>query len=173
MSSAEVTILGIDPGSRITGYGVLVSRGRELHYVASGCIRVLGKDFPLRLQTIYQELRDIIAQYQPHETAIEQVFMHANAGSALKLGQARGAAIVAAAMPMWEYSARQIKQAVVGYGAASKAQIQAMVKHLLKLSGTLQEDAADALAIAICHSHFRQGLGQLHAVKSIKRGRVR
>jgi crossover junction endodeoxyribonuclease RuvC len=149
-------ILGIDPGSIKTGFGLIQSDGNQHKYIASGCIRIAGKDFPKRLQQIFTDITEIIKTYQPHKAAIEQVFMHINANSALKLGQARGAAItalVAQNLPVAEYSARQIKQAIVGYGAATKTQIQHMVKKLLNLKGEIAEDAADALAIALCHAH--------------------
>jgi crossover junction endodeoxyribonuclease RuvC len=152
-------ILGIDPGSRITGFGVIKSDGNRYHYVTSGCIRITQKNLGLRLQQIFDGLRQIISQYQPEEAAIEQVFMHQNPGSALKLGQARGAAIVAAAihvLPVAEYSARQVKQSVVGFGAATKTQVQHMIKNLLNLSDFPQSDAADALAVAICHANSNQ-----------------
>jgi crossover junction endodeoxyribonuclease RuvC len=111
--------------------------------------------FPERLQKIFSGIQNIVQHYQPNEAAIEQVFMHQNPSSALKLGQARGAAIVALNMAVAEYSARQVKQSVVGYGAAAKIQVQHMVKCLLSFSGDLQADAADALAIALCHAHTR------------------
>ncbi len=154
-------ILGIDPGSRLTGYGIIQRHGRHLHYVASGCIRVTGTAAqPLtlaeKLKRIHNSVAELITQFQPDEFAIEQVFMARNPDSALKLGQARGAAIVAAAccdLPVAEYSARSIKQAVVGTGAAEKEQVQHMVMALLKLSRRPQADAADALAVAICHAN--------------------
>ena len=154
-------ILGIDPGSRITGYGIIRKEGQKLHYVASGCIRISGKELPGRLKQVFDGVSQIIAQYQPDEFAIEQVFMARNADSALKLGQARGVAIVAACnseIPVSEYAARLIKQAVVGTGAATKDQVGHMVMQLLKLPGRPQEDAADGLAIAICHAHAQQSL---------------
>lgn len=149
-------ILGIDPGSRITGYGLIKTNGNRHLYLASGCITMKAIAHPERLRQIFINLCSIIQQYQPNEAAIEQVFMSQNASAALKLGQARGAAIVAAAhsgLSVAEYSARSIKQAVVGYGAATKEQVQQMVKLLLGLSGLPQVDAADALAVAICHAH--------------------
>ncbi len=149
-------ILGVDPGSRITGYGVIVMENGSPSYIASGCIRTNADDIAQRLQQIFHGLREIVSEFQPTSAAIEQVFMHRNANSALKLGQARGAAIVAISMTgiaVSEYSARQVKQAVAGYGAAQKNQIQQMVQTLLKLSDKPQEDAADALAIALCHGH--------------------
>ena len=151
------TILGIDPGSQITGFGVIKSDGRQLQYVTSGYIKLGKINFALRLQKIFQQLSEVINAFTPNEVAIEQIFMHANANAALKLGQARGVAMVAAALhhiTIVEYSALQIKKAVVGYGVADKHQVQHMVKVLLKLSGEIQPDAADALAIAICHAHF-------------------
>ena len=154
-------ILGIDPGSRLTGYGIIQRHGRKLHYVASGCIRVTGPSsqpysLPEKLKRIHNSVVELITQFQPDEFAIEQVFMARNPDSALKLGQARGAAIVAAAchdLPVAEYSARSIKQAVVGTGAAEKEQVQHMVMALLNLSKRPQADAADALAVAICHAN--------------------
>tara|TARA_B100000989_G_scaffold297827_1_gene284853 strand:- start:4548 stop:5045 length:498 start_codon:yes stop_codon:yes gene_type:complete len=152
-------ILGIDPGSRITGYGVIQLDGNRHLYVTSGCIKVTGDDLDQRLHQVFTGIAEVVHTYQPMEAAIEQVFMHQNPNSALKLGQARGAAIVAAAnagMSVAEYSARQVKQAVVGYGAAKKDQVQHMVKTLLNLSGTPQVDAADALAVALCHAQSRK-----------------
>lgn len=170
-------ILGIDPGSRITGYGVIRQQGHKFEYLGSGCIRVQGDELAGRLHQIYNGVTELIAQYQPKEFAIEQVFMAKNPDSALKLGQARGAAIVAAtngALPVSEYSARQIKQSVVGKGSAEKNQVQHMVTHLLKLPGTPQADAADALAVALCHGHTRQSLLAMagQASKTV-RGRLR
>ena len=169
-------ILGIDPGSRITGFGIIESQGKQFKYIASGCIRVKESSLPNRLQQIFDGLCQVIRQYNPSDAAIEQVFMSKNADSALKLGQARGVAIVAAsshALEAAEYSARQIKQAVVGYGAAEKSQVQQMVATLLKLSATPQSDAADALAVAICHSHTMQNqIAQLGTTRR-RRGRMR
>lgn len=149
-------ILGIDPGSRVTGFGIIDNDGVTSRYVTSGCIRIDGDDWGERLGTIFAELGEVIAEHQPHVFAIERVFMHRNADSALKLGQARGAAICSAvnrSIPMSEYSPREIKQAVTGKGGAAKEQVQHMVRVLLSLSGTPQEDAADALAVALCHAH--------------------
>ncbi|MBC3764413.1 crossover junction endodeoxyribonuclease RuvC [Neptunicella marina] len=170
-------ILGIDPGSRLTGYGVIRHVGSKVEYLGSGCIRLGSDALPVRLQKIYAGVSQIIEQYRPDLFAIEQVFMARNPDSALKLGQARGAAIVAATnheIDVAEYSARQIKQAVVGKGAADKTQVQHMVKHLLKLPGTPQADAADALAVALCHAHSFQSLINMagHATKTV-RGRLR
>lgn len=154
-------ILGVDPGSRITGYGIIRVEGRHTEYIDSGCIRVGEKPMAERLRVIFQSLVTLIEEFRPEEFAIEQVFMARNPDSALKLGQARGAAIVAAAtngLEVHEYSARQVKQAVVGSGSAVKAQVQHMVQILLSLSRKPQEDAADALAIALCHAHMNQSL---------------
>ncbi|SEQ67547.1 Holliday junction endonuclease RuvC [Rosenbergiella nectarea] len=152
-------ILGIDPGSRVTGYGVIRQVGRQLTYLGSGCIRTNTPALPERLRLIYAGVTEIITQFSPDYFAIEQVFMAKNADSALKLGQARGAAIVAAVnqtLPVFEYAARQVKQTVTGTGAADKAQVQHMVRTLLKLPANPQADAADALAIAITHCHISQ-----------------
>ncbi|MCX2961059.1 crossover junction endodeoxyribonuclease RuvC [Rodentibacter caecimuris] len=149
-------ILGIDPGSRVTGYGVIKQTGRQLDYLGSGAIRTVVDDLPSRLKRIYAGVSEIIQQFQPDMFAIEQVFMAKNADSALKLGQARGTAIVAAVnhdLPVFEYAARLVKQTVVGVGAADKIQVQDMVTRILKLSDKPQSDAADALAIAITHAH--------------------
>jgi crossover junction endodeoxyribonuclease RuvC len=170
-------ILGIDPGSRITGYGVIRQVGSKFEYVASGCIRVQGDELAPRLQQVFDGVSEIINQFSPTLFAIEQVFMAKNADSALKLGQARGAAIVAATnrqLPVAEYSARQIKQAVVGKGSADKTQVQHMITYLLKLPAAPQADAADALAVALCHGHSHQSLLKLagQASKTV-RGRLR
>lgn len=154
-------ILGIDPGSRITGYGVINTVGTRNEYVASGCIRIGGDHLPDRLGQVFEGVLEVIRLHCPQEMAIEQVFMARNADSALKLGQARGAAIVAGVslgLPVAEYAARAVKQAVVGKGGADKAQVQHMVRSILRLPGLPQADAADALAIALCHAHTRHGL---------------
>jgi crossover junction endodeoxyribonuclease RuvC len=162
-------ILGIDPGSRVTGYGIIESRGpSDFFYLASGCIVTEGEDMAPRLHTIYSGLCEVVEAYEPDEAAIEEVFVHQNVNSALKLGQARGAAIVAVGpvRPLSEYSTRQVKQSVVGYGAADKPQIQHMVRTLLHLSDLPEEDSADALAIALCHAQIRaSGLNGLAATK--------
>lgn len=154
-------ILGIDPGSRVTGYGVVRDLGRGCEYVASGCIRTGDGALAERLQIVFRGVREVIQSYEPVTMGIEKVFMAKNADSALKLGQARGAAIVAAAeagLEVAEYSATQVKQAIAGSGGAAKEQVQLMVMHLLKLSQKPQMDASDALAIALCHAHTRQTL---------------
>lgn len=149
-------ILGIDPGSRLTGFGVIDVSGRDSVYVASGCIRVKGDDLPSKLGIIFNGISQLLASHQPDLLSIERVFMHQNPDSALKLGQARGAAICAAVarqMPVSEYSPTQIKQAVVGHGHADKQQVQHMVTLLLSLPDSPPEDAADALAAALCHGY--------------------
>ena len=150
-------ILGIDPGSRATGYGLIVKEGNRLIHVDNGVIRPPEKaDLPERLLAIFHGLNDIINEFSPQHAAVEQVFMAKNAQSALKLGQARGVAILAVAsagLDVGEYSALQVKSAVVGYGRAAKSQVQQMVKALLNLPEIAQEDASDALAVAICHAH--------------------
>ncbi len=149
-------ILGIDPGSRITGYGVIRQTGHKIEYLGSGAIKTGDVNLAHRLKKIYAGVTEIITQFQPDVFAIEQVFMAKNADSALKLGQARGTAIVAASnqnLEVFEYSARRVKQTVTGTGAAKKEQVQEMVKYLLKLTAKPQADAADALAIAITHAN--------------------
>ena len=169
-------ILGIDPGSRKTGYGVVSVLSGRMEYVASGVIRTGGAAaLAERLKTIFEGVSEVIAQHLPQEFAIEQVFMAKSAGSALKLGQARGAAIVAAVvneLPVAEYEVRKIKQSVVGFGAADKGQVQHMVKTLLQLPRVPQEDAADALAVAICHANTQQNLIRMAGAQGFRRGRV-
>lgn len=169
-------ILGIDPGSRITGYGIINTLGAKNEYVASGCIRLKGDELAVRLTQIYAGVTQLIEQFCPQEMAIEQVFMARNPDSALKLGQARGVAIVAGAnngLDVAEYAARKVKQAVVGNGSADKSQVQHMVKSILKLPGLPQADAADALAIALCHAHTRSSLIMMAGAKSSRGGRLR
>ncbi|MBL1258998.1 MAG: crossover junction endodeoxyribonuclease RuvC [Thiotrichaceae bacterium] len=163
-----IRILGIDPGSRITGFGVIDVSGNRLSYVASGCVRTAEGSLPERLKTIYEGIYEVVRSYQPLEMAIENVFMQKNAASALKLGQARGAAICAVvtqSVDVHEYSPTQIKKAVVGHGHADKTQVQHMVSALLNLPETPQADAADALACAICHSNTRQSLDYMTAAQ--------
>ncbi len=152
----DLIILGIDPGSRVTGYGVIRQVGRQLEYLGSGAIRTQVEDMPTRLKRIYAGVTEIITQFKPDMFAIEEVFLAKNANSALKLGQARGTAIVAAAnrdLPVYEYAARLVKQTITGVGSAEKEQVQEMVMRMLKLSDKPQIDASDALAIAITHAH--------------------
>ncbi len=169
-------ILGIDPGSRKTGYGLIDTDGGHISYVASGCISMAEQDLPGRLKTIFEGMQSLIATYEPREMAIEKVFMHRNADSALKLGQARGAAICAVVthtIPVHEYSATQIKQSVVGKGHAQKNQIQHMMKVLLQLNDFPQADAADALATAYCHANIASTLSKIQGVVTRRRGRYR
>jgi len=155
----NLRLLGVDPGSRITGFGIIQLENRQHRYLSSGCIRTEGGAMAGRLQEIFRGLNQLIQEFQPEMLAIEKVFMHRNADAALKLGQARGAAIVAATnanLPVHEYTPNEIKQAVVGHGHADKAQVQHMVRVLLNLPGTPQADAADALAVALCHAQTMQ-----------------
>jgi crossover junction endodeoxyribonuclease RuvC len=163
-------ILGIDPGSRLTGFGVLDFVGDRASYVASGTIKSPDGSFPERLKKIFDSVSDVVVQYQPDIVAIESVFMAKNAGSALKLGHARSAAICATFafdIEVFEYAPREIKQAVVGTGSASKDQVQHMVVSLLQLDGVPASDAADALAAAICHGHQRRLQSRLGAEQAI------
>ena len=176
MTDIPLTILGIDPGLRITGFGIIRKIGSKLAYVTSGCVKAPEADLPGRLKTILEGLREVIQEHRPQQVAVEKVFVNVNPQSTLLLGQARGAAICAAVLadlPVGEYTALQVKQAVVGNGHADKEQVQAMVQRLLKLSGTPSPDAADALACAICHAHGGLGLGAL-ATKGfrVKGGRL-
>lgn len=153
-----IRILGIDPGSRFTGFGVIESDGKKYQYITSGFIRVTGETWADRLKVVFESVNELVETHQPHEMSIEKVFMHRNADSALKLGQARGAAICAVItnhIPVHEYTPAEIKQSVVGKGNAAKEQVQHMVRVLLSLPGNPQADAADALAAAICHSNTR------------------
>ncbi len=169
-------ILGVDPGSRTTGFALLEAQGRTLHYLDSGAIRTGDGELPARLKVIFTELRRLIDLYTPDTLAIEQVFMHRNADSALKLGQARGAAICAATvtdMAIYEYTPTEVKQALVGHGHADKSQVQHMVTAILRLNGTPQADAADALAIAICHAHSNTTLTRLQQQQTVVAHRYR
>ncbi len=160
MSGAR--ILGIDPGSRITGYGVIEVVPSGNRHVASGRIRVAGDDMAGRLLQIVEGLREVSERYAPSELAIERVFVSRNAESALKLGQARGAALVAVpGIPVFEYAATRVKQATTGSGKASKGQVQHMVRVLLSLPEAPPADEADALAVALCHAHSRDMLARM------------
>jgi crossover junction endodeoxyribonuclease RuvC len=171
-----VRILGIDPGLRLTGFGVIEKTGQTLRYITSGVVKVPVTELPERLKVILHSVGEIISLHQPMEVAIEKVFVNVNPQSTLLLGQARGAAICAAVLqnlPVAEYTALQVKQAVVGNGHAKKEQVQEMVKRLLKLEGVPSADAADALACAICHAHGGLGLGNLAtAGYRVKKGRL-
>lgn len=176
-TGSAMRILGIDPGLRVTGFGVLEKQGQKLVYVASGCIRTSDSgQLPDRIKTILEGLSQVIADIKPLQIAVEKVFVNVNPQSTLLLGQARGAALCAAVIagvPVAEYTALQVKQAVVGNGHARKEQVQEMVRRLLKLPGDPSPDAADALACAICHAHGGLGMGKL-ATRGLrmKRGRL-
>ena len=163
MSAAR--IVGIDPGLRVTGFGVIERHGNELVYVTSGCIKSSDRQsLPERIRTLFAGVSEVVATYGPDQAAVEKVFVNVNPQSTLLLGQARGAALSAlvhAGLPVAEYTALQVKQAVVGQGKAAKGQVQHMVIRLLELPGAPNADAADALACAICHAHGGQGLGAL------------
>jgi crossover junction endodeoxyribonuclease RuvC len=161
-----IRILGIDPGSQRTGVGIIDcdAAGRTTHVFHAPINLLAAENFPLRLKQLLDELGAIIERWQPQEVAIEKVFRARNPDSALKLGQARGAAMCAAVLrdlPVHEYAAKEIKLAVVGKGGAEKGQVQHMVGLLLNLSGKLQADAADALAVAITHAHVRSTANRL------------
>ena len=177
MADAAIRILGIDPGLRITGFGIIDRRGAKLAYVSSGCVKTNeAASLPERIKTILDGLAEVVAAHAPQQAAVEKVFVNVNPQSTLLLGQARGAAIaalVSAGLPVAEYTALQIKQAVVGQGKAAKEQVQNMVMRLLQLPGEPSPDAADALACAICHAHGGQGLGSIAtAGYRVKRGRL-
>ncbi len=169
-------ILGIDPGLRVTGFGVIRATGNRLDYVTCGCIRSSGGEMPERLGVILTDLGAVIARHRPTEVAVEKVFVNVNPQSTLLLGQARGAAISAAVLanlPVAEYTALQVKQAVVGHGKAAKQQVQDMVRRLLNLPGVPSPDAADALACAIAHAHGAQGFpGLRRAGLRVRGGRL-
>ena len=173
---SSIRILGIDPGLRVTGFGVLDKVGQQLHYVASGCIKTPAGELPERLKVILDSLVEVIALHKPDQAAVEKVFVNVNPQSTLLLGQARGAAIsaaVLAGLPVIEYTALQVKQAVVGHGKAAKEQVAEMVRRLLELPGVPAADAADALACAIAHAHAAQGFGGLaRAGYRVRRGRL-
>ena len=172
---ASRRILGIDPGLRITGFGLITVNGTRLQYVTSGCIRMSSAELPARLNVILRDLGSVIAAHEPTEVAIEKVFVNVNPRSTLLLGQARGAAICAAVLaelPVAEYTALQIKQGVVGHGKAAKQQVQEMVRRLLSLPAAPSADAADALACAICHAHGGGGLRGLAGGRRVRRGRL-
>ncbi len=175
--SKPIRILGIDPGSRITGFGVIDWHGREPVYVASGCIKTLPNDeLAGRIGMIVRSIGDLVAEYRPNQAAVEQVFVNVNPAATLMLGQARGAAVAALVLrdlPVYEYTALQVKQSVVGQGKAAKEQVQHMVVQMLGLSGTPQADAADGLAVAITHALRSQGLARQLGGLSMKNGRLR
>jgi crossover junction endodeoxyribonuclease RuvC len=161
-------ILGIDPGSRFTGFGIIEVNGDHAATVHHGVIKTGGGEFPERLGVIFAGIRELIDEFKPDEAAIETVFISRNPNSALKLGQARGAAMCAAisrGLPVAEYSPRSVKQAIVGRGGADKVQIQHMVQVLLQLQEKPAEDAADALAVALCHQHTQQTAERMQALR--------
>ncbi len=162
-------IIGIDPGSRITGYGVIESNGNQHRYISCGCIKAKGKDVAVRLLSIFDGVCEVIQQFQPEQAAIEQVFVHINPNSALKLGQARGVAIVASAkyaITIAEYMPKEIKKAIVGYGGAEKQQVAMMVCSLLKIATVKQYDATDALAVALCHATIQKSRDIINCAKN-------
>jgi crossover junction endodeoxyribonuclease RuvC len=163
-----IRILGIDPGSRITGYGVIESDGYRSTHIASGCVRAKADTFPERLKQIFDGISVIVAEYEPEQIAIEQVFVSHSVSSALKLGQARGAALAAAlarSLPVFEFAPTTVKRAVTGQGHADKAQVQHMVRVLMKLDAAPQADAADALAVALCSAHSAPATPQAEALR--------
>ena len=169
-------ILGIDPGSIITGYGIIDIEGNHARYVTHGSIRVNGDELPDKLRHIFEQITLLAGEFHPVEMAIEKVFMHKNADSALKLGQARGTAITACALQnikVFEYTSNQVKQATVGRGHAAKQQVQHMIKVLLCLKSAPQADAADALAIALCHAHTRAFVSRLPKMDGVRRRGMR
>ena len=170
-----LTILGIDPGLRVTGFGIIEKSGSQLMYVTSGCVKSGAGELAVRLKSILEGISEVIAANRPQEVAIEKVFVNINPQSTLALGQARGTAICAAViagLPVAEYTALQIKQAVVGKGHAKKEQVQHMVRRLLALPGDPSPDAADALACAICHAHGgRLGIFSTRGF-SVRKGRL-
>jgi crossover junction endodeoxyribonuclease RuvC len=158
MNGTSLRILGLDPGSQATGYGVIDWRAGQARFVACGAIRTRGGEFLPRLRQIFDGVQSLMREYSPDEIAVERVFMHRNADSALKLGQARGAALCAAlasAQSVYEYAPREVKLAVVGQGGAEKQQVQMMVRTLLHLEGDLKADSADAIGLALCHAYSR------------------
>ena len=166
-------ILGIDPGLRTTGFGVIEVEASRLRYVASGTISTTHLEIgqlPERLKVLFDGVREVVARYKPDESSVEIVFVNVNPQSTLLLGQARGAcitALVSNELPVHEYTALQMKQAVAGHGRADKTQIQEMVKRLLKLPGLPGKDAADALGLAITHAHAGVALARLAAAQSV------
>jgi len=174
-TSALVRVMGIDPGSVVTGYGLIESDGARSFHLAHGHIRVKGDNFSEKLGHIHAAIGELITQWKPQEVAIEQVFLSNNPMSALKLGQARGAAITAVvsrSLTVSEYAPRLVKKVVTGSGSADKQQVQTMVRSLLQIVPAIQVDAADGLAIAICHAHSRNMLGT-SALPARKRTRGR
>jgi len=161
-------VLGIDPGSRVTGYGVIETDGVRSRHLASGCIRTAAGDFPARLGEIFHGVREVLVEWRPQQVAVEQVFVSRNAASALKLGQARGAAISAVVtldLQVFEYTPAAVKQGLVGNGRAEKEQVQHMVRVILGLQGKMALDESDALAVALCHAHSHATRRQIEAAQ--------
>jgi len=161
-------VLGIDPGSRVTGYGVIETDGVRSRHLASGCIRTTAGDFPARLGEIFHGVREVLVEWQPQQVAVEQVFVSRNAASALKLGQARGAAISAIVtldLQVFEYTPAAVKQGLVGNGRAEKEQVQHMVRVILGMQGKMALDESDALAVALCHAHGHATRRQIEAAQ--------
>lgn len=164
-------VMGLDPGSLRTGFGIVDCNGQGETHVASGCVQARGTNMALRLHQIHRRLLELVEQYRPDEVAIERVFIHRNPDSALKLGQARGAALTAAVAcgaSVYEYAPRAVKLAVVGHGGADKAQVAHMVQVLLSIGEPATADVSDALAIALCHAHARRSVGRLAAMGSTR-----
>ena len=155
---ASLRILGLDPGSRRTGFGVIDCQGPANVHFTHGCISASGATLAERLRVIFEGVRELVCLHRPQEVAVEQVFVNRNADSAIKLGQARGAVLSALpeGLPIFEYAPRTIKLAVVGFGGAEKQQVAHMIRALLRLEGRIAADASDALAIAVCHAHSRR-----------------
>ena len=169
-------ILGIDPGSRVTGFGVVDSDGQRSVHLASGRIVPREGDLGERLRWLFEGIRGVVDEHGPEEVAIEDVFVARNAGSALKLGQARGAALLAGVLgglPLFEYPPARVKQALTGHGRAEKGQVQHMVRLILGLDEAMPEDVSDALAVALCHAHTRTTLARLPATRGWRAGRLR
>ena len=163
-----VRVLGIDPGSRVTGFGVIETDGIRSRYLGSGCIRTTSGPFPERLGEIFSGLRATLEEWRPREVAVEQVFVSRNASSALKLGQARGAAIsavVTLGLPVFEYTPAAVKQGLVGNGRAEKEQVQHMVRVILAMQGRMVLDESDALAVALCHAHSQATRRQIEGAQ--------
>lgn len=162
--AAKVRILGVDPGSRRTGFGVIECHGADYTHVAHGCLNVGAAPMAERLRLIFDGLQGLIEEHEPAEVAVERVFVNRNVESALKLGQARGAALCAVpkGLPVFEYAPRAIKLALVGSGAAEKSQVAHMIMTLLRLPERVAPDASDALAVAVCHAHSRR----LHSLRA-------
>jgi len=174
-----VRILGIDPGLQTTGFGIIETQGQQLRYIASGTIRTTGRaskvalgNLPGRIQLLFEGISEITARYQPEAAAVEIIFVNVNPQSTLLLGQARGAALSAlvhAHVPVAEYTALQMKKAIVGHGRAAKAQVQEMVRHLLHLPARPGSDAADALGLAITHAHVGAAMQRLQQTTTLQR----